>query len=132
MQGVLGLVRQEADVREIAPGHFRFEPRAPGAVSDDRNRQALFRPQQIRGRDQDVEILRHPDVARVHHDEPIDEAHRARERIVLGPGPDQLAVSPVVDDVHARRIGTLLGDEAFPHAIPEGDDRVGFAREGID
>jgi hypothetical protein len=43
--------------------------------------------------------------------------------------PNQLAVGPVVDDVHPRRIGALFVDEPLAHALANRDDGVGVAQQ---
>ncbi len=130
VQQRLGLIREEADVGR---GRARPpSPRARGAWSR-RRRSAIVsrsrRPQPVGRLDQHLEVLRQADIARVHHHEPIDESVRAREGVVLRPGHDRLAVGPVVDDVHARRIGALFLDQPAAHAIAERDDRVGLAEQ---
>ena len=49
----------------------------------------------------DIEILRQPDIAGVHDDEPIVEAVLTAEKVGLPAGNDRVAVGPVVDDMDA-------------------------------
>ena len=53
----------------------------------------------------------------------------ARERVVLGPGRNRVAVGPVVDDRDPRRIGPFFVDQPAPHPVAERDDRVGIAQQ---
>ena len=129
MQQRLGLIWEEADVGQAARRGHRFERLALGAVADDRDRQPLPRPQPVGGLDQDIEVLRQADVARVHQHEAIGEAVLAGEGVVLGPGHDRLAVGPVVNHVHARRVRALFLDQPAAHAIAERDNRVGVAQQ---
>ena len=70
-----------------------------------------------------------PTLPGVHHDEPVDEAVRAGERVVLRPRHDGLAVRPVVDDVDARRIRAFFLDQPPPHAVAERDDSIGVPEQ---
>jgi hypothetical protein len=72
---------------------------------------------------------RHPHIARVHQHEAVAETVFARERIVLRPRNDGLAVGPVVNHRHARGIGAFFLDEAASHPIAQRDDGVGLAQQ---
>ena len=129
VQQRLGLVGKEPDVRQAAPGRHLLERLTPGAIADDRHDQPFPGLQPRRRLDEQVEVLREADVARMHQDEPIAQAVRARERVVLGSGRDGLAVRPVVNDVDAVGVGALLLDQPPLHAVAERDDGVGFAEQ---
>ena len=129
VQQRLRLIRKEADVLQAAFRRHPLEQRALRSVADDGDGQPLLRSQPIGRLDEHLEVLREPDVAGVHDDEAVGETVLARERVVLRPGDDRLAVGPVVDDVDARRVRAFFLDEPPPHPIAERDDRVGVPQQ---
>ena len=76
------LVRQEADAVRAQLAGERDELGAPRAAADDRDAEVVEIVQQRRRADERVEILRVPDVAGVHDDEPAVEAVLPRPRVV--------------------------------------------------
>ncbi len=125
VQPRLGLIRERTG--RCQPARARPSPRAPGACApfaDDRDRQlaastaADRRPRSAPSRFCDMPTL--PECITTNRS---TSPCCARERVVLGPRLNRVAVRPVVDDVDPRRIGALLFDQAPLHAVAERDDR---------
>ena len=84
-------------------GRHLLQRLAPRAVADDGDDEPLpatsAAPRRRRAHRGSATGRRCPECI---SDEPVGQAVRARERVVLGPRRDGLAVGPVVDHVHAR------------------------------
>ena len=99
----------------------------PRAAADDRDAEVVDVVEQRRRPDQRVEILRVPDVARVHDDEPAVEAVLPRPRVVARRRRERVRVDPVRDHRHA--IGArALRHEPLAHRLADRDDAVGAAQ----
>ncbi len=77
----------------------------------------------------DLEVLREPDVAGVQHDKTVHEAVLARERVVTRARPHRGAVGPVVNHGDLRRVRALPLDEPPLHRVAERDDPCGLPHE---
>jgi hypothetical protein len=129
VQERLWLIGKEADVLKAAIRRHPLEQRALRAVADDGNGQPLLRAESIGCLDEDFQVLREPDVTRVHDDEAVGESVLARERAVLRTGDDGLAVRPVVDDMDAGRVRAFFLDQPPPHPIAKRDDCIGVPEQ---
>ncbi len=97
----------------------------------DHDRQVVAVAQKRRRPDEAVEILRVPDVPRVHDDELPDEAVLLGPRVVAGLRRDRARVDPVRDHAQPLRWSALLL-EALAHGLPDRDDPVGPPQVGAD
>jgi hypothetical protein len=97
---------------------------APRPEADDRHPEIVEVAQQGRGREEDVEVRRVPDVAGVHHGEQAREPVIPNPTVVASLRRDRLGVDPVRD--HADLIWRRsLGDQALAHPVADRDDVVG-------
>ena len=126
------LVREKANgLGDLEALRERDHLTVPSAEACDHDPQVVSVAKERRSAHEAVEILRVPDVARVHDDEPADEAVLPRPLVVPRLRRDRAGVDPVRD--HAEPLGrSALGLEPLAHRLADRDDPVGAPQVGAD
>ena len=98
-----------------------------GAEAGDDDAEVVAVAKEGRGAHEAVEILRVPDVARMHDDEAIDEVVPCGPLVVARLRRDRARVDPVRND--AQPLGrSALCFEPLPHGLPDRDDPVSASK----
>src|SRR5438105_3167770 len=121
------LVVEEAHGVRLQPLGELDELGAPRSSADDHHRKVFEVAEERRRADENVEVLRVADVARVHHDELVDEPVLASPFVLPWLRNDGRGVDPVGDDRDPLRLRSLLLQPP-PHSLSDRDDAVGTTK----